>query len=192
MGYDLWMNVDRGTDVEKLSQAIRKMIGSADAVVDIRGNAMNDLQFSMVQPERVGLFGVLNVGFFVTGLMPGIGFVLYSYASLRRRFIQLGILRAIGLSVRQMIGYLALEQMMLMSLAILTGAGVGLLTASMFLPFLQVGTTPIPPFEVLIGWAESGWLSLLFGLVLSATVAGTISYLAHMRVFQAIKLGETE
>jgi putative ABC transport system permease protein len=142
----------------------------------------------------VGLFGVLNVGFLTTGLMPGIGFVLYSYASLRRRFIQLGILQAIGLSVKQLIGYLASEQFLLMGLAISSGAAIGLVTCYLFVPFLQVGAapgTPVPPFQVRIGWNESGWLSLAFGIVLFLTVLGTILYLIRLKVFLAVKMGET-
>jgi len=140
------------------------------------------------------VFGVLNVGFIATGLMPGIGFVLYSFASLRRRFIQLGILQALGLSVAQLIGYLVLEQFMLMGLAIIFGASIGLLVSYMFLPFLQVGAgagAMIPPFDILIGWAESSWLSIGFGIVLVVTTLGTIIYLARIKVFQAVKMGET-
>jgi len=146
------------------------------------------------KPERMGLFGILNVGFFVTGLMPGIGFLIYSYAALRRRFIQLGILQAIGLSVNQLIASLVSEQVILMGLAILSGAAIGLVTSLMFVPFLQTGATPgapVPPFQVLIGWKEAGWLSLAFGLILSLTMVGTIIYLARLKVFQAVKLGET-
>jgi len=119
--------------------------------------------------------------------------VLYSYASLRRRFIQLGILQAVGLSVVQLIGYLVLEQFLLMGLAILSGASIGLITSYLFLPFLQVSSTPgpvIPPFDVLIGWTESGMLSLGFGLVLFVTILGTVIYLARIKVFQAVKMGE--
>jgi putative ABC transport system permease protein len=148
----------------------------------------------MDQPERVGLFGILNVGFLMTGLMPGIGFVLYSYASLRRRFIQLGILQAIGLSIKHLIGYLASEQFLLMGVAILGGASIGLISSYLFVPFLQIGAasgTPVPPFEVQIGWVESGIISFIFFLVLISTMIGTISYLIKMKVFQAVKMGET-
>jgi len=140
------------------------------------------------------LFGILNVGFIATGLMPGIGFVLYSYASLRRRFIQLGILQAIGLSVKQLIGYLVSEQFLLMGIAISCGAAIGLLTCYIFVPFLQVGAAPgvqVPPFKVLIGWEEAGWLSLGFSAVLFLTIVGTVAYLARLKVFQAVKMGET-
>jgi hypothetical protein len=63
----------------------------------------------------------------------------------------------------------------------------------MFVPFLQIGAsggTPVPPFEVLIGWAESAWLSLAFGLILFMTMLGTIYTLVRMKVFQAVKMGE--
>ncbi len=170
VGYDVWMKLRPGTDLNNLTLGVRKMIGLDRAVVKMNGNAYTDIQNMLEQPERVGLFGILNVGFFVTGLMPGIGFLIYSYAALRRRFIQLGILQAIGLSVKQLIGYLALEQVILMGLAILSGAAIGLLTSLMFVPFLQTGATPgapVPPFKVLIGWIEAGWLSLAFGLFLA-------------------------
>jgi putative ABC transport system permease protein len=193
VGYDVWLNVRENTDMELLLHQIRTMIGLDRAVIEIKGDAFQEVRAMMDQPERVGLFGVLNVGFIATGLMPGIGFVLYSYASLRRRFIQLGILQAIGLSVRQLVGYLALEQFLLMGIAIVCGAVIGLVSSYMFVPFLQIGAsggTPVPPFEVLIGWAESAWLSLAFGLILFMTMLGTIYTLVRMKVFQAVKMGE--
>jgi putative ABC transport system permease protein len=194
MGYNIWMDVRPNTDVTLLTEQIRKMMGTDRAVVRIENDAIEALKKGQEQPERLGMFGVLNVGFLITGLMPGIGFVLYSYASLRRRFIQLGILQAIGLSVGQLVGYLVSEQFLLMGIAILSGAGIGLLTSYLFLPFLQIGAAPgapVPPFQVLIGWAEAAWLSFCFGLVLILTTAGTIIYLLRLKVFQAVKLGES-
>ncbi len=194
LGYDIWLSLKPDTNIELLLYQLRGVIGQENSVVKVNGDALSEVRKTMDLPERVGLFGVLNVGFLATGLMPGIGFVLYSYASLRRRFIQLGILQAVGLSVRQLIGYLALEQSLLMGLAIFSGALIGLITSQMFVPFLQIGASPgkpIPPFEVLIGWAESIWLSLAFGLVLFLTMLGTIGSLVRMKVFQAVKMGET-
>ncbi len=194
IGYDVWMDVREDADISFLLYQIRKLMGEDNAVVRITGDGSNEIKDSLEQPERVGVFGVLNVGFIVTGLMPGIGFVLYSYASLRRRFIQLGILQAIGMSVRQLIGYLTMEQCLLMGLAILTGTVVGILTSYIFVPLLQVaaaGGVAIPPFEVLIGWREAFWISFAFAFVLFLTIIGTIFYLARIKVFQAVKMGET-
>ena len=110
LGYYIWLKLRSNTDIPVLLYQIQQMLGSETSIVEVEGNAFTDIQVGQDQAERKGLFGVLNVGFLITGLMPGIGFLLYSYASLRRRFIQLGILQAIGLSVRQLIGYLSLEQ----------------------------------------------------------------------------------
>ena len=193
IGYDIWLRLRKNTEIPILLEQLKKLLGSEKALVQVRGNAIDAIKAGQNQPERLGLFGILNVGFLATGLMPGIGFVLYSYASLRNRFIQLGILQAIGLSVKQLVGYLVTEQFLLMSIAILSGALIGLLTSTMYVPFLQVGSAPgaqVPPFEVLIGWSESGWLSLGFGFVLFLTILGTIAYLIQLKVFQAVKLGE--
>ena len=194
VGYNIWLDVNQNTDVYRLTDQIRRMMGSDRAVVHILNDALNALVTKQDQPERMGVFGVLNVGFLTTGLMPAIGFVLYSYASMRRRFIQLGILLAIGLSKGQLVGYMVFEQILLMGIAIFSGASIGLLTSYLFLPFLQIGATPgapVPPFQVLIGWVESTWLSLGFGLVLLLTTVGTIIYLIRLKVFQAVKLGES-
>ncbi len=193
IGYDVWLGLRKNAQTDLVVYQIRQMLGIADSVVKVRANSVQDIKTAVDQPERVGLFGVLNVGFLATGLMPGIGFVLYSYASLRRRFVQLGILQAIGLSIRQLVGYLASEQFLLMGLSIIMGAVIGLVTSHFFVPFIQVnvsGAAPVPPFNVLIGWAESGWLSLAFALVLVVTMLGTIISLARLKVFQAVKMGE--
>jgi putative ABC transport system permease protein len=193
IGYDIWLDLVDDANTDFVVNQIRDIMGREDAVVKIQGNSYTEFQEKMEEPERVGVFGVLNVGFIATGLMPGIGFVLYSFASLRRRFIQLGILQALGLSVTQLIGYLVLEQFILMGMAIIFGASIGLLVSYLFLPFLQVNVGSgviIPPFEILIGWAESSWLSIGFGVVLVFTTLGTIIYLVRIKVFQAVKMGE--
>jgi putative ABC transport system permease protein len=64
----------------------------------------------------------------------------------------------------------------------------------LFIPLLQIstaGAAPVPPFEVLLGWTESTWLIVVFGVVLLIAVLGTIGYLVRIKIFQAVKLGET-
>jgi putative ABC transport system permease protein len=186
--YETWITLE---DNAEPSQALLEIQNKLNLIPALRQDAITKIRQEQSGIERIGLFGVLNVGFLTAGLMPAIGFVLYSYASLRRRFIQLGILQAIGLSIRQLIGYLASEQLLLMSIAILGGAGIGLLTSHIFVPFLQSEVQPVPPFMVFSGLREATWLSLTFAFVLVLTTVGTIIYLTRLKVFQAIKLGET-
>lgn len=194
VGNDVWLKLRENADVEFVLYQIQQLMGGDWTTAAVRGDALRQYANSLDSEERVGVFGILNVGFIVTALMPGIGFVLYSYAALRRRFIQLGILQAIGMSVKQLIGYLTLEQFLLMGLALLSGAAIGVTISYLFVPLLQVNASsgaPVPPFEVLIGWGESLGLILAFGGVLVLTIFGTILYLLRIKVFQAVKMGES-
>jgi putative ABC transport system permease protein len=192
--YDVWLKLQSGASSSLVLQKIQELALKDRMGIRVLQDSLAAIEAAKSQPEWTGLFGVLNLGFFLTGLMPGIGFVLYSFASLRKRTIQLGILQAIGLSFKQLIGSLLLEQLVLMSIAIVIGMLVGYLSSLLFLPILQVSIgagEPVPPFQVEVGWSESGWLSLYFFTVLSLTIAWTIIYLARMKIFQAVKLGES-
>lgn len=193
-GYDVWLNIQNKANVQAILDQLKGLAFKDLLFVDVRGNALQQIQKLINQPEWVGLFGILSVGFLLTGLMTCIGFVLDSFASLRKHFIQLGILQAIGLATSQLINYLVLERLLLMGIAIAFGAVFGFLTSVMFVPLLQISAapgTPIPPFEVLIGWVESTWLILAFGVVLLIAVIGMITYLVQIKIFQAVKLGES-
>jgi putative ABC transport system permease protein len=194
LGYDVWLDLQEGTSTLALTAQLQETALLQRRAVRVLGDAPSAILEAISQPEWVGLFGILNVGFLLTGLMPGIGFVLYSFASLRRRFIQLGILQAIGLSTTQLVGSVVLEQLLLMSLALAGGAAIGFLTSYLFLPLLQISAipgAPVPPFQVLIGWGEAAWLVGFFGLVLLVTIGLTTAYLVRIKVFQAVKMGES-
>ena len=145
------------------------------------------------RPERQGLFGLLSVGFLAAAALTVLGFLVYAVVSFQRRFIELGMLRAVGLSAAQMAGYLTGEQ----ALLILTGAGVGtalgVWASSLFIPYLQVGadkTALVPPFVVQIAWGELWTIYAVFGVMFILAVVVLIALLLRMRVFEVVKLGE--
>ncbi|MCU0519925.1 MAG: FtsX-like permease family protein [Anaerolineae bacterium] len=145
-------------------------------------------------PERQGLFGLLSVGFAAAAVLTVMGFLLYALFSFRRRFIEFGVLRAVGLSSGQMSAFLAWE----LALLILMGGGLGTLLGGLvskfFIPFLQVGAdevSRIPPYVVDVAWSAIFRIYVLFaGLFVIALVA-LIVMLRRMRIFEAVKLGES-
>jgi putative ABC transport system permease protein len=192
--YDVWLNVRNKADYQTVLDQMQGVAGQQRLLIDVRGNAIQQIQQLLSQPEWVGLFGILSVGFLLTGLMACIGFVLDTFASLQKHYIQLGIFQAIGLSMRQLVSYLVLERVILMAVTLGCGTVIGFLTSVLFLPILQISAapgTPVPPFQVLIGWVQSAWLILLFGLVLLGVIVATIGYLVQIKIFQAVKMGET-
>jgi putative ABC transport system permease protein len=122
-----------------------------------------------------------------------LGFLVYAVVSFQRRFIELGMLRAVGLSVWQMAGYLAGEQAVLILVGGGLGTALGIWASTLFIPFLQVGadkTSQIPPFVVQIAWQELWTIYAVFGAMFVIAVTVLIGLLVRMKVFEAVKMGE--
>lgn len=146
------------------------------------------------RPERQGLFGMLFIGFAAAAVLTVLAFLLYVLFSFQRRFIELGVLRASGLSNGQMTSYMAWELAFLVFLGGAAGTALGVWTSQLFIPFLQVGSdasSKVPPYNILINWQAVLQLYVLFAVLFIVTLVVVVTLLRKMKVFQAIKLGET-
>ncbi len=187
--YDVWLT----TDGNRLPEGIVADLQEIGFVIINHDDAHQMILQEQTQPARQGLFGVLSVGFLAAAGLTVLGFLLYAVFSFRRRFIELGVLRAIGLSVGQMAAFLAGEQLALIVTGAAAGTGLGVWASRLFIPFLQVrgGLHPhTPPFIVQVAWADVFQIYAVFGAMLLAAVAVMLVLLIRMRVFEAIKLGE--
>ena len=145
-------------------------------------------------PERQGLFGLLSVGFAAAAILTVLGFLLYALFSFRRRLIEFGVLRAVGLSAAQMTAFLGWELAFLILTGGALGTGLGAVVSEFFIPFLQIGAdeaSRIPPYSVDIAWSAIFRVYALFGLLFVVALAILVIMLRRMKIFQAIKLGET-
>ena len=157
-------------------------------------DARQRIDEEQLSPERQGVFGLLSVGFVASAFLTVLGFLIYSYISFTQRFIELGVLRAIGLSVGQMAVFLIAEQLTLIATGALAGTGLGVLVSDLFIPFFQVraGEHPFtPPFVVQIAWNEIAYIYAVFGAMFVAGVIVLLFSLRRIRIFEAVKLGET-
>jgi putative ABC transport system permease protein len=146
------------------------------------------------RPERQGLFGLLSVGFAAAAVLTVLGFMLYALFSFRRRFIELGVLRAIGLSSSQMTVLLASELAFLILTGLVMGTVLGSWASNLFIPYMQVGggaTANVPPYVVMMPWPTLVRIYLLMGVLFLTTLSLLAAMLLRMRIFQAVKLGET-
>jgi putative ABC transport system permease protein len=176
-----------------LTQVVRDLRQHDITVLDVRGTR-DRIAIEQRKPERQGLFGVLSVGFLAAALLTVLGFFLYALFSFRRRFIELGTLRAIGLSPGQMTAFLAWELAFVVLLGLGAGTVLGALISEVYIPFLQVGNTAAartPPFMVEIAWPAIFRIYILFGTLFVVALSVLAALLLRMKIFQAIKLGET-
>lgn len=187
--YDVWISTTERLDTEGIQEQLYDLDIN---VISMRGSR-EAIEAEQGRPERTGVFGILSVGFVAAAILTMLGFLLHSFISFRRRFIEFGVLRAIGLSVGQMIGFLGIEQVLLIATGITAGTGLGIWVSGLFIPFLQVGTArniDIPPFVVLIAWDDILKIYAIFAAMLVLAIAGMIWLLMHLRIFEAVKLGE--
>jgi putative ABC transport system permease protein len=146
------------------------------------------------RPEQQGLFGFLFIGFTAAAVLTVVGFLLHTLFSYQRQFIELGILRAGGLSRLQMATYMAFELIFLILFGCLVGTGLGILISARYIPYLQIGVEPaerFPPFQIMIAWSAIFRIYAIFSCLFLITLTVLVMKLRRMRIFQAIKLGET-
>ncbi len=187
--YRVWLAIDGKRPTEAIVADLRKIGFQILNYDDARQMILEE----QMQPSRQGLFGVLSVGFLAAASLTVLGFLLYAVFSFRQRFIELGVLRAIGLSVGQMAAFLAGEQLALILTGAAAGTGLGVWASRLFIPFLQVrgGQHPqTPPFVIQIAWGDIVQIYAVFGGMLLVGVALMLILLVRMRVFEAVKLGE--
>jgi putative ABC transport system permease protein len=206
--HEVWLRTLRDADPEFIAYAVRgfsilldqqadqsKLVQNGlNTIVKDWSSAELNIHAQQRRPERQGLFGLLSVGFVSSALLTVLGFLLYALFSFRRRFIEMGMLRAIGLSIRQMTSLIAAELAFLVLLGIGVGTALGVFASRLFVPFLQIGASTqsqYPPFQIEIAWLSIAEIYVLFALLFIAALGTLSTLLVRMKIFQAIKLGES-
>jgi len=144
-------------------------------------------------PERMGLYGFLSVAFLATVLLSMLAQVLYALLDLRRRQVQLGMVRALGLSLGQLAVALASELIIVTATGIGVGVLAGVVSSRAFLGYLQVGYYArdlVPPFEVMVAWGDISGAVGALAISSLLTTAAIVLHLVRIRVFEVLKLGE--
>lgn len=188
--YYVWLAVDEQVKPSDLTAGLTELGFEILTLDDVQA----EVSAEQTRPERIGLFGFFSLGFVVTTLLSILALVTHAFLMYQRRFVQLGILRAIGLSARQVATTQVSEHLLTTVVGILGGAGLGLICSYLFIPFMQIGyaqTDLIPPFAVVIAWQD---VLLAVSLILITSLlitAGVAWLLTRLKMFNAIKLGET-
>ncbi|TFE26660.1 ABC transporter permease [Cohnella luojiensis] len=188
--YDVWLKMKDGA---KLDPVLDKLADSGIAITQV-DDARAELSQRRNHPAQGGVFGILSLGFLISLLVSQLGYLIFWFFTLSRRVVQLGILRAMGLSRGQLTGMLLLEQLLTTGLSVAAGLGLGSIASRLFLPFLQggsvEGTRQVPPFRIVFEAEDMLKLYMATGVMLTAGACLLILQLRRLRITQAVKLGE--
>ncbi len=187
--YEVWIKMKDGA---KLAPAVEALLAKEVQIAEV-ADVRNELIVQAKHPARGGVFGILSLGFLVSVLVSLVGYLLYWFFHLSGRVVQFGVLRAMGLSRKQLTGMLLLEQGFTAVLSIALGLGIGKLTSLLFLPFLQTAgsaQTQVPPFRVVFETKDTMQIYAVVVMMMVMGAAMLFLHIRRLRVHHAVKLGE--
>lgn len=137
--------------------------------------------------------GILTVGFIVVLVLCSVGFLIYWILSIQSRALQFGIFRAMGMSMREVLGMLINEQVFISGISILSGVLVGKLAAQLYVPLIQMAYSSaeqVIPLEIQGAGGDQLKLYLVVGLVMVVCMLILGWMIKKIKIAQALKLGE--
>ena len=137
--------------------------------------------------------GILTVGFIVVLALCSVGFLIYWILSIRSRQLQFGIFRAMGMTMREILGMLVNEQVFLSILSMVVGALVGRLAGRLYVPMIQMAyssTDQLIPLEVTSAVSDEMKLYAVVIVVMIVCMLILGRIIKSIKIAQALKLGE--
>ena len=144
-------------------------------------------------PVPLGVIGVLSLGSIAAMAFAAIGFLVSATISTNERRGEFALLRALGLSDRQLTLWLALENTFLLAVGLILGSALGLLLAWLVLPFVTLtgdGGAAVPSPVIVIPWGSIAPIWLLAGVLLLATVVAVRRQLPSNAIGGVLRAGD--
>jgi predicted lysophospholipase L1 biosynthesis ABC-type transport system permease subunit len=132
-----------------------------------------ELDTRLGDPIALGVVGALVLGSVAAWFFAALGFMVSAAVAARERLSEFALLRALGLSRRQLAMALSLENGFLLGISLLVGVALGVLLAWVVLPSVTLtpeGTPPLPGVRVALPWDVIALLIALGAVLLVATL----------------------
>jgi hypothetical protein len=126
-------------------------------------------------PLASGLQGALILGFVAALAFAALGFLVNATVAARERTSEFAILRALGVSFRQVFGMLAVEQAFVIGLSLTAGTALALVVGVLVVPHIVLtgqAAAVTPDVLLDIPWAATGGMLALVAVLLFGIVAG--------------------
>jgi ABC-type lipoprotein release transport system permease subunit len=183
-----WMSTHDGDTAPAAAELVRHRDWD-QTVVDL-GSLTRRLRDD---PLASGLQGALILGFAAALIFAALGFLVNAAVAARERVADFAILRALGVSFRQIFGLLAVEQTFLIGLSLVGGTLLAVGVAILVVPHIVLTgqAVAVTPSVVLdIPWPATFALLVAVSAVLFSIVAGLARSLRRQGLGRALRIGE--
>lgn len=144
-------------------------------------------------PLQRSISTALTLDFIIAALLSVVGVIVLFLLLAQQRAFEFGVLRAMGLSLRQLLWMLGCEQLTLLLLAGLLGIPLGLVVAGVVLPALSTDESGLPLLPPLANQVNTQLLiqqGLFLLACLLAAAAATALIFRRLRLHATLQLGE--
>ncbi|MFI6812263.1 FtsX-like permease family protein [Nonomuraea sp. NPDC050328] len=146
-------------------------------------------------PLASGLQGALILGFAAALVFAALGFLVNASVAARERMSEFTILRALGVSFRQIFGLLAVEQAFVIGLSIIAGTALALVVGSLVVPHIVLTgqASAVTPAVLLdIPWPATAAMLVAVTVILFAIVALLARSMRKQGLGRVLRIGEDQ
>lgn len=145
-----WLSVEDGSATAVEGALRQSPISAAEVIGRVaRTRALGG------DPISLGIIGALALGAVAALAFAAIGFVVSATVTTSERITEFAILRALGLSGRELAAWVSLENAFLLLFGLVAGSALGFVLAWLVLPFATLtatGEAAVPSPEIVIPW----------------------------------------
>lgn len=189
---EVWLAVDAAQHdaVVAAVTAGTGLTGTATVVGDALA-LQRELQADLVAQETLGAFS-LNAA--TLALLSIAVFLMVHFFAARERAYEFSVLRATGVSTRQLLGLLILEGIIMMVLGLLAGTGIGYGLSLAIRPFLssslRTALAGNAIYEIVVSWIQVGGLYTLLIVGYVFVLLILVLVLLRAGIHRALRLGD--
>lgn len=187
--YEVWMKLKDGYDTSEFY----KWVKDNNIQIAKFADKQADIEAVTIDPLLQGTNGILTMGYLITMLLCGVGYLIYWIMFIRSREMIFGILRADGMHKGEVFHLLMNEQLFAGGFAIGSGILIGKFTSNLFVPVLQAvysASDQILPMKLV---SDREDMIKLYGVIIGVVVICLIvlvTIVRRMNIAKALKLGE--
>lgn len=187
--YEVWIDLDDNASVSDFYNSIEESYMEPTKLNVASQEVVSEKNDPMLQ----GMNGALTLGFIIIMIMCIIGFLIYWILAIKVRTLQFGILRAMGMTFKEIIGMLFYEQLLVSGVAIIASVFIGGIASDLFVPLFQSlfnSYNAVPPFSVVPLRSDYLKVYAIMGIMLVICFGVLGRIISKIKVSQALKLGE--
>lgn len=184
---EYWIETSGGNDGDFAQTLLDQPFSSREVL------SLDQRQTSLLSdPVALGTIGALMLGFIAASIFAAVGFIVSAAIAARERLTEFALLRAVGLSAREMVSWLSLEHGVLIVTSLVGGTLLGLGLSWIILPLIaitQEAREAVPGVIVSYPWLTIVSLELGMLLVLLIAVGVLVIFLRRVGLGSLLRMG---